>query len=141
LLLVEKGGEISKDHEIKAENSFSFVGTMNPGGDYGKKELSPALRNRMTEIWAGVTDDLMKDYTLIATHNLQSISNPESIATFMVDFITWFKVLRPFYACQGRTWGPILNLYFIAEMEQSFLNPLSTRMRRTAKIGPLAEMA
>ena len=24
---------------------------MNPGGDYGKKELSPALRNRFTEIW------------------------------------------------------------------------------------------
>jgi len=24
---------------------------MNPGGDYGKKELSPALKNRFTEIW------------------------------------------------------------------------------------------
>lgn len=24
---------------------------MNPSGDFGKKELSPALRNRMTEIW------------------------------------------------------------------------------------------
>lgn len=24
---------------------------MNPGGDFGKKELSPALRNRFTEIW------------------------------------------------------------------------------------------
>lgn len=24
---------------------------MNPSGDYGKKELSPALRNRFTEIW------------------------------------------------------------------------------------------
>lgn len=24
---------------------------MNPGSDFGKKELSPALRNRMTEIW------------------------------------------------------------------------------------------
>lgn len=30
---------------------------MNPGGDYGKKELSPALRNRFTEIWVpSVTD-------------------------------------------------------------------------------------
>ena len=28
-----------------------IVGTMNPGGDYGKKELSPALKNRFTEIW------------------------------------------------------------------------------------------
>ena len=24
---------------------------MNPGGDFGKKELSPALRNRFTEVW------------------------------------------------------------------------------------------
>ena len=28
-----------------------FIGTTNSGGDYGKKELSPALRNRLTEIW------------------------------------------------------------------------------------------
>jgi len=28
-----------------------MVATMNPGNDFGKKELSPALRNRMTEIW------------------------------------------------------------------------------------------
>lgn len=24
---------------------------MNPAGDHGKRELSPALRNRFTEIW------------------------------------------------------------------------------------------
>jgi len=24
---------------------------MNPGGDFGKRELSPALRNRFTEVW------------------------------------------------------------------------------------------
>jgi midasin len=30
---------------------FKMVATMNPSGDFGKKELSPALRNRMTEIW------------------------------------------------------------------------------------------
>lgn len=28
-----------------------MVATMNPGSDFGKKELSPALRNRLTEIW------------------------------------------------------------------------------------------
>lgn len=31
---------------------------MNPGGDYGKKELSPALRNRFTEIWVPPVTDL-----------------------------------------------------------------------------------
>ena len=28
-----------------------MIATMNPSGDFGKKELSPALRNRFTEIW------------------------------------------------------------------------------------------
>ncbi|KAF4522959.1 hypothetical protein B566_EDAN009549 [Ephemera danica] len=47
LLLAEKGGECT----VTAEPSFQFVATMNPGGDFGKKELSPALRNRLTEVW------------------------------------------------------------------------------------------
>ncbi|EMR10018.1 hypothetical protein PNEG_01773 [Pneumocystis murina B123] len=36
---------------IKAKDGFKFMATMNPGSDYGKRELSPALRNRFTEIW------------------------------------------------------------------------------------------
>jgi midasin len=36
---------------IVADSKFNMVATMNPGSDFGKKELSPALRNRMTEIW------------------------------------------------------------------------------------------
>ncbi|PAA74446.1 hypothetical protein BOX15_Mlig003637g1, partial [Macrostomum lignano] len=36
---------------LKALPEFRLVATMNPGGDFGKKELSPALRNRFTEIW------------------------------------------------------------------------------------------
>lgn len=40
-----------------AHENFFLLATMNPGGDYGKKELSPALRNRFTEIWVpSVTD-------------------------------------------------------------------------------------
>ena len=37
--------------EIVAVEAFRVLATMNPGGDYGKKELSPALRNRFTEVW------------------------------------------------------------------------------------------
>lgn len=48
LLLAEKGNE---DSFVTAAETFEFLATMNPGGDYGKKELSPALRNRFTEIW------------------------------------------------------------------------------------------
>ncbi|XP_071517971.1 midasin isoform X1 [Panulirus ornatus] len=55
LVLAEKGTNLGSDSEspevIYAEERFRLVGTMNPGGDYGKKELSPALRNRFTEIW------------------------------------------------------------------------------------------
>ena len=40
-----------------AFESFKLVATMNPGGDYGKKELSPALRNRFTEVWVPPVDD------------------------------------------------------------------------------------
>lgn len=60
LLLSEKGA-VSPDkqdkdasfvaEEITASSMFRILATMNPGGDYGKKELSPALRNRLTEIW------------------------------------------------------------------------------------------
>lgn len=37
--------------KIMADVNFNMVATMNPGSDFGKKELSPALRNRLTEIW------------------------------------------------------------------------------------------
>ncbi|KAL9034550.1 MAG: hypothetical protein Q9214_006997, partial [Letrouitia sp. 1 TL-2023] len=49
LFLAEKG---TNDALVTAADGFQFLATMNPGGDYGKKELSPALRNRFTEIWA-----------------------------------------------------------------------------------------
>ncbi|KAI4147659.1 MAG: hypothetical protein LQ341_001747, partial [Variospora aurantia] len=48
LFLAEKG---VNDALVVAAEGFQFLATMNPGGDYGKKELSPALRNRFTEIW------------------------------------------------------------------------------------------
>ena len=40
------------ESEIVAEPNFNVIATMNPGNDYGKRELTPALRNRFTEIWA-----------------------------------------------------------------------------------------
>ena len=43
--------------KVTAHNDFFLLATMNPGGDYGKKELSPALRNRFTEIWVPSVGD------------------------------------------------------------------------------------
>ncbi|GMH33343.1 hypothetical protein BSKO_01177 [Bryopsis sp. KO-2023] len=47
--LAEKGGE--PPEVVTAAEGFRLFATMNPGGDYGKKELSPALSNRFTQIW------------------------------------------------------------------------------------------
>lgn len=43
---------------MSAHPEFFLFATMNPGGDYGKKELSPALRNRFTEIWVPPVGEL-----------------------------------------------------------------------------------
>lgn len=49
LVISEKSAQTAV--RIVAHEKFNMVATMNPGSDFGKKELSPALRNRMTEIW------------------------------------------------------------------------------------------
>ncbi|KAL8100236.1 hypothetical protein AgCh_032471 [Apium graveolens] len=56
LSLAEKGGPNLE--KITAHPNFFLLATMNPGGDYGKKELSPALRNRFTEIWVPPVADI-----------------------------------------------------------------------------------
>jgi midasin len=49
LTLSEKGdGSVI---ELKAHEKCIIIATMNPSGDFGKRELTPALRNRFTEIW------------------------------------------------------------------------------------------
>ena len=84
LLLAEKG---PTDALVHAENGFQFLATMNPGGDYGKKELSPALRNRFTEIWVPPVSD-SQDILEIATAKLSpSMSH---FASPLVDFACWF---------------------------------------------------
>ncbi|RWW20389.1 hypothetical protein BHE74_00028622 [Ensete ventricosum] len=50
---------------ITAHPNFFLLATMNPGGDYGKKELSPALRNRFTEIWVPPVSDIKELAILI----------------------------------------------------------------------------
>jgi midasin len=48
--LTERGGESLEKMQITAQKSFPIVTTVNSGGDFGKKELSPALRNRFNKI-------------------------------------------------------------------------------------------
>ena len=82
LLLAEKGTD---DAFITASNSFEFLATMNPGGDYGKKELSPALRNRFTEIWVPSMEDF-NDVSQIVESRLKY----KQLTTAIVKFSEWF---------------------------------------------------
>lgn len=84
LLLAEKG---STDNLIIAQQGFQFFATMNPGGDYGKKELSPALRNRFTEIWVP-SMECFEDIHLIATSTLYDAVKP--LAKPITRFSEWF---------------------------------------------------
>lgn len=87
LLLAEKG---SDDTFFVAEETFQFLATMNPGGDYGKKELSPALRNRFTEIWVPSMED-PNDVKEIVSSKL--IDTHSRLCESLVDYSYWFAEL------------------------------------------------
>lgn len=102
ILLAEKGGcnesfldDNSNSHKsgkfvIKANDGFQFLATMNPGGDFGKKELSPALRNRFTEIWCRSIDG-REDLIKIAEHSLKvgfGVINQSNVNTLVTDIAT-----------------------------------------------------
>lgn len=88
LLIAEKSSAEEND-TVTAHESFIFVGTMNPSGDYGKKELSPALRNRFTEIWCeGVVSS--DDLKCIITHNLRPEFR-ENFPTAIIEFLEWLQ--------------------------------------------------
>uniref|UniRef100_A0A6P6YJ38 Midasin n=1 Tax=Dermatophagoides pteronyssinus TaxID=6956 RepID=A0A6P6YJ38_DERPT len=77
---------------IKANETFRYFATMNPGGDFGKKELSPALRDRFTEIWCPGFEN-MDDIYQIAFHNLEIIDDEikQQISYGIRNFIQWFE--------------------------------------------------
>ncbi|KAI5286645.1 hypothetical protein KEM54_006626, partial [Ascosphaera aggregata] len=85
ILLAEKGPVGSM---IVAKEGFQFQATMNPGGDYGKRELSAALRNRLTEIWVpqlSEADDILPILEKRLERSARGV--PEA----MLDFAKWFK--------------------------------------------------
>ena len=83
LLLAEQG---STDNLVYASEGFQFFATMNPGGDYGKRELSPALRNRFTEIWvpcAADCEEMLQIAEAKLSKTFRKFSSP------MVSFAEW----------------------------------------------------
>lgn len=84
LVLAEKGTAVGVE-ELRAASGFQFCATMNPGGDFGKKELSPALRNRFTEIWIGSPWETIDDLSLLVHTRLQD----NFYVTPMLSFLQW----------------------------------------------------
>ena len=60
---------------ILGHAGFQIVATMNPGGDFGKRELSPALRNRLVEIWCPSISSRQDIIALIESHLGQEITS------------------------------------------------------------------
>ncbi|CAH0557511.1 unnamed protein product [Brassicogethes aeneus] len=100
LLLAEKGIDLNNTENSElliANPGFHFIGTMNPGGDFGKKELSPALRNRFTEIWCESCTD-KNDLISIIEQNIKggiSFGNQQDgssgIGKSIMGFVEWFQ--------------------------------------------------
>lgn len=85
LLLAEQG---SMDNLVRASEGFQFFATMNPGGDYGKRELSPALRNRFTEIWVPCATDC-EEMLQIAEAKLTT--SFREFCSPMISFVEWYS--------------------------------------------------
>lgn len=73
IALTEKGGR--ELEVVEAAKGFLLVATMNPSGDFGKKELSPALRNRFTECYVPQISTREEVESILQTRLHQSISN------------------------------------------------------------------
>ena len=94
LVLAEKGSvDDDESRIVRAHSSFLLFATMNPGGDFGKRELSPALRSRFTEIWVPpVTDH--DDVRLVLERTLSECNLPVSSVAVkhrMMEYVTWFN--------------------------------------------------
>ncbi|KAK1301598.1 hypothetical protein QJS10_CPB12g01736 [Acorus calamus] len=90
LVLAEKGGAVLET--VNAHADFFLLATMNPGGDYGKKELSPALQNRFTVIWVPPVNDT-NELKIIAEGRFMN-SELRSFAGLMLEFWEWFNQLQ-----------------------------------------------
>ncbi|KAJ6240735.1 midasin-related [Anaeramoeba flamelloides] len=86
ILLAEK---ITETEEVTANEAFRILATQNPGGDFGKRELSPALRNRFTEIYVPTVVD-KEDLIQIISERFE---NKELLkySDLILKFFDWFE--------------------------------------------------
>ncbi|KAI5480555.1 hypothetical protein MNV49_000251, partial [Pseudohyphozyma bogoriensis] len=132
LVLAEKGGRDLEDIRVVGAEGFEILATMNPGGDFGKKELSPALRNRFTEIWVPHVDD-PKDLLQI----IGSRWKDDSLTPFgpkILEFGRWFA------DAAGASEGPGVGLRDILAWVD-FLNVAAVRVKASASVAPSLTLA
>ena len=86
MTLAEKGGH--EPEIIVAHPRFRLIGTMNPGGDFGKKELSPALSNRFTSVWIPPIDDIVEMKTILKSRLHESA---HSTVSLIADFVRFYR--------------------------------------------------
>jgi midasin len=87
IVMAERGGDDVDNQTVHAVEGFKLIATMNPGGDYGKKELTPALRNRFTEIWVHPVET-RRDLELI----VDSLWAQECLKSYtgrLLNFVHW----------------------------------------------------
>lgn len=78
-----------------------FCATMNPGGDFGKKELSPALRNRFMEIWCPTYSSSQDVFTMIQFLGKDVID--EANVKVMANLVDWLNAkLHPHHKMSYR---------------------------------------
>ena len=110
LFLAEKG---NKEDPLQAAPGFQFLATMNPGGDYGKRELSPALRNRFTEIWVPHASSEEEMREIVQAKLVPSFSvYSQSIVTFAAWYSATYNVASPYISIRDLlTWVTFINKF------------------------------
>ena len=126
LTLAEKGGAATGEagaaagaEVVVAHPDFRVVATMNPGGDYGKRELSPALANRFTTVWAPAPTDRGELEAMAAAR----LGAPEPRTTAGPALLDWWEELTAAAAAVGAPAPPLRDLLAAARLVNDLAGP------------------
>ncbi|OAA69441.1 ATPase, AAA-5 [Cordyceps fumosorosea ARSEF 2679] len=141
LLLAEKG---STDSFVVGLPGFQFFATMNPGGDFGKKELSPALRNRFTEIWVPPLSGDDDIYEIVQTKLKDDVKQATKT---IIDFAVWFgatfrpMATTPFSIREILAWVQFINSASASHMPFALVHGASAIFIDSIGANPSAVLA
>ncbi|ATY64261.1 midasin, putative [Cordyceps militaris] len=141
LLLAEKG---SADSFVVGAPGFQFFATMNPGGDFGKKELSPALRNRFTEIWVPQLSGDDDIYEIVQTKLEDDVKQATKV---IIAFAVWFgatfrpMATTPFSIREILVWVSFMNSATASKMPFALVHGASAIFIDSIGANPSAVLA